>query len=94
MDTIVFNGKEEAQKIREELKKEAAALGLRPTLAVILVGDNSGSLAYVKRKQIACEELNFGFNLSHLPANASFEEVMGRLSIVNSQLSICRSKEF
>ncbi len=88
MDTIIFNGKEEARKIREGLKKEAAALGLRPTLAVILVGDDPSSLAYVKRKQIACEELDFGFSLSHLPANASVEEVMGQLSIVNSQLSI------
>ena len=88
MDTIVFNGKEEAAKIREDLKKEAAALGLRPNLAIILVGDNPGSLAYVKRKQVACEELDFGFNLSHLPTNSTFEEVKCQLSIVNCQLSI------
>jgi len=88
MDTIVFNGKETARKIREDLKKEAAALGLRPTLAVILVGDNPGSLAYVKRKQIACEELDFGFNLSHLPETAAEEDVKENIIRFNDNPSI------
>lgn len=88
MDTIVFNGKEEARKIRDDLKKEVAPLGFRPTLAVILVGDNQSSLAYIKRKQIACEELNFGFKLTHLPETASELDVKDKIISFNNDPSV------
>lgn len=88
MDTTVFNGKEEARKIRDDLKKEAAQLGFRPTLAIILVGDNPGSLTYVKRKQIACGELDFGFSLSHLPETVGEDDVKKKIISFNNEPSV------
>lgn len=88
METIVFDGKEEARKIRGDLKKEAAQLGLRPALAVILVGDNPGSLTYVKRKRVACEELGFKFELSHLPETAGEEDIKERIISFNNDQSV------
>ena len=41
--TKIISGTQLAKELREEIKKEAAALrekGVEPTLAVVLVGDN------------------------------------------------------
>jgi methylenetetrahydrofolate dehydrogenase (NADP+)/methenyltetrahydrofolate cyclohydrolase len=57
----ILSGKELAAKMREEMKKELAALkkdhNLVPGLAVILIGDNPASLSYVRGKEKACAEV-------------------------------------
>jgi methylenetetrahydrofolate dehydrogenase (NADP+)/methenyltetrahydrofolate cyclohydrolase len=57
MSAILLDGKTEAQKIRAELKEEIAADGLKPGLAVILVGENPASLLYVALKEKAAIEV-------------------------------------
>lgn len=54
----LLNGKEIADKIKEEVKSEVEelkAMGKNVSLAVIQVGDNAASSTYVKNKQKACE---------------------------------------
>ncbi|UCF70041.1 MAG: bifunctional methylenetetrahydrofolate dehydrogenase/methenyltetrahydrofolate cyclohydrolase FolD [candidate division WOR-3 bacterium] len=57
----ILSGTELAQKIRNEMKEELAELkkkhNLVPSLAVILVGDDPGSISYVKGKEKACAEV-------------------------------------
>ncbi len=83
MQTIVFDGRAAARRIREEIREEAKKEGLVPTLAVVLVGQNSASLSYIKRKEEACAELGFGFVLHRLPENASQKEVGQLIQTVN-----------
>ena len=49
------------EKIREEIKNESASFeketGIKPGLAVIIVGDDPASKVYVANKKKACEEL-------------------------------------
>ena len=56
----ILSGKELAQKMREEMKKELVELkdkyNLVPGLAVILIGDNPASISYVRGKEKACAE--------------------------------------
>ncbi len=54
---LIMNGTKVAQDIRETLKTEVMALSERPGLAVILVGDNPASKAYVGMKKKACLEI-------------------------------------
>jgi len=54
-----LDGKQLSAKICESVKTQAAALaekGIIPCLAVILVGDDSASLSYVKSKEKALAE--------------------------------------
>ncbi len=63
MATII-NGKELAQKIRNELKTDVENLrnqGIVPKLAVIMVGDDKASEIYVRNKSRACNELGIEF---------------------------------
>jgi methylenetetrahydrofolate dehydrogenase (NADP+) / methenyltetrahydrofolate cyclohydrolase len=64
----ILNGNSIRDEIYSELAGEIAALraiGIRPGLAAVLVGDNPASKVYVKSKIAACEKLSLaGFNLT------------------------------
>jgi len=83
---IIIDGKEIARKIRGEISAEAkrlASLGVRPGLAVVLVGDNPASKVYVKMKEKACGDVGI-FSAEHrLPADTdepTLLELIGRLN--------------
>ena len=54
----ILSGKELAAKMRQEMQTELTELkskhDLVPSLSVILVGDDPGSISYVKGKEKAC----------------------------------------
>ena len=55
-----LDGKALAETILTHLRTRVAALkqhGVTPTLAVIQVGDDSGSTAYIRQKQKAAEAI-------------------------------------
>ncbi|NQU83330.1 MAG: bifunctional 5,10-methylenetetrahydrofolate dehydrogenase/5,10-methenyltetrahydrofolate cyclohydrolase [Parcubacteria group bacterium] len=52
----IIDGKKIADKILSETRKEIKKLPAQPGLAVILVGDDSASKIYVKKKEKACTE--------------------------------------
>ena len=51
---MIIDGKAIAKDLRAELRDEVAALGFKPGLAVILVGDDPASAVYVRNKIKAC----------------------------------------
>ena len=60
MPAIILNGTKIAQEIRSEVAAEVktmAAAGVRPGLAVVLVGHNPASEIYVRGKVKACDEI-------------------------------------
>ncbi len=84
MATII-DGKAVTAKIREEIKNESAAFeketGIKPGLAVIIVGDDPASQVYVRNKGKACEEVGFYSEIHRLPEETTEEEL---LSLVHS----------
>lgn len=63
MATII-DGKDLAKKIRKDLKVECDELrkqGIKPKLAVIMVGNNPASKVYVKTKSKACDEIGIEY---------------------------------
>jgi methylenetetrahydrofolate dehydrogenase (NADP+)/methenyltetrahydrofolate cyclohydrolase len=60
----ILDGGVVAARIRAEVKAEAAALqarhGVKPTLAVVLVGSDPASQVYVRNKRRACQEVGIG----------------------------------
>lgn len=60
MSSLILDGTKIAQQIRTEVAAEVkamAAAGVRPGLAVVLVGHNPASEIYVRGKVKACEEI-------------------------------------
>jgi methylenetetrahydrofolate dehydrogenase (NADP+) / methenyltetrahydrofolate cyclohydrolase len=68
-----------ASHIRHQVANEVAALtasGIRPCLAVCLVGEDSGSRIYVRRKQQACAAVGILSIRADLPRTAHTEEIL------------------
>lgn len=58
MSAELIDGKKISTMIKDEVKvkvEEIRKKGIEPTLAVVLVGDDSASKVYVRNKKIACE---------------------------------------
>ena len=78
MAATILDGKKIADKIRSEVAAEIAhmtAAGMRPGLAVILVGHNPASEVYVRGKVKACEEVGI-YSEKHTPPETSSTEYL------------------
>lgn len=91
MATII-DGKLVTAKIREEIKNESAAFeketGIKPGLAVIIVGDDPASQVYVRNKGKACEEVGFYSEIHRLPAETTEEELLALVHSLNENEKI------
>jgi methylenetetrahydrofolate dehydrogenase (NADP+) / methenyltetrahydrofolate cyclohydrolase len=82
----LIDGRAVAEKVYAELRKEIAQLksrGLTPGLAVVLVGDNPASRAYVRAKDKMCRELGLHSVKLELPAATTQEELLARVDELN-----------
>ena len=74
MTAQIIDGLALAHKLRRGLKQRAerlAAGGMRPGLAVILVGADPASQVYVRNKMRACDECGVRSERHALPADTS-----------------------
>ena len=81
----IIDGKLTSAAIRAELKEEIASLGVRPGLAVILVGDDPASAVYVRNKKRACEEIGVYSESYELPADTTQEELLSLIARLNDK---------
>ena len=78
--THIINGKEIAQNLRNDLKKEISELqdkyGNVPGLAVVQVGNVAASSVYVKAKTKNAQEVGIKVIDHHLEESISHEELL------------------
>lgn len=83
----LLDGKGLAKKIQGELTAQIqtlqAEIGRPPGLAVLMVGDNPASAAYVRNKERACERLGIASFGHHFPAEVTFDEVKQTIHDLN-----------
>lgn len=77
--TEIIYGSDLSRQLRAEMKEEIqrlSAAGKRiPCLAVIVAGNETASLSYVKGKEKACRDVGIKHKLYHLPENISQSEL-------------------
>ena len=91
MSFQIIDGNALAKKIRLEIASRTAALvkkGIKPGLAVLLVGEDPASQVYVRNKVKACEEAGMHSLLERLPADLSEAALIKRIHELNLDLSI------
>lgn len=87
----LIDGKAISKKVKEEIKNEAiklSNLGVKPGLAVILVGDDKASQTYVNSKEKACEACEIYSVKKILDKNISEDELLNLISTFNKDESI------
>ena len=91
MTARVLDGTAIADQIRREVGLEAASLaarGIKPGLAVVLVGDDPASQLYVRSKGKACEQAGMHSETIRLPASASEAELLHVVDRLNTDSAI------
>ena len=91
MTAEVISGKDMASSIREEVKERIASLkesGLIPGLAVVLVGEDPASQAYVAMKDKDATEVGIHSRQITLPEETSEEELLGVVAGLNADPEI------
>ena len=90
--TILINGKEIAQNLRNELKKEIdnlkSKIGKTPGLAVVQVGDVAASSVYVKAKTKSAKEVGIEVIDHHLPEETTEKELLEVVDTLNNQNNV------
>jgi len=90
--TKLINGKEIAQNLRNELKKEIDNLrskaGKVPGLAVVQVGNVAASSVYVKAKTKSAKEVGIQVIDHHLEENISEKELLKLVMNLNNQENV------
>ncbi|MEM9924670.1 MAG: bifunctional methylenetetrahydrofolate dehydrogenase/methenyltetrahydrofolate cyclohydrolase FolD [Cyanobacteria bacterium P01_D01_bin.50] len=84
----LLDGKALGLKIHEQLSTTIAQLqskvGRPPGLAVLMVGDNPASAAYVRNKERACAKVGITSFNRHFPTETSFTELQEVIQSLNS----------
>ncbi|HEY4955953.1 MAG TPA: bifunctional 5,10-methylenetetrahydrofolate dehydrogenase/5,10-methenyltetrahydrofolate cyclohydrolase [Gemmatimonadaceae bacterium] len=91
MPAELIDGVAIARDVRQRVASETAALvarGVRPGLAVILVGEDPASRAYVRSKGAASEEAGIYSSTIRLPADTQEAELLSRIDALNADSSI------
>jgi len=86
MTARLIDGIALSQQLREQVAARTQALhlhGVRPGLAVILVGDNPASQVYVRNKVKACEEAGFHSLLERYDASLSQPALLEHIARLN-----------
>ena len=83
----LIDGKSLAKKVQTTVAAEVAQLkqekNIVPGLAVILIGDDPASHAYVKMKAKACENVGF-YSITHsMPDTISQDEIIATIEMMN-----------
>ncbi len=86
MTAQIIDGVALSKKLRDQFAEQTQELiqrGIRPGLAVILVGDDPASQVYVRNKVKACEQTGFHSRLDHQPATLSEADLLARVQALN-----------
>ena len=87
----LIDGRAIAEKVYVNLRREIAELktkGVTPGLAVVLVGDDPASRAYVRSKDKMCRELGLHSVKLELPASTTQIELLRRVEELNADPTI------
>jgi len=86
VSAIIMDGKAIAKSVQQSLVAEVEQLkkrGIKPGLAVILVGDDPASHVYVRNKEKACHELGIDSSIYHLPQQTSQDTLLELIQQLN-----------
>ena len=91
MPAELIDGNAIARSIRQEVTTEVAKLvarGIKPGLAVVLVGDDPASEVYVRNKGRACDEAGMHSVTINMPATTTQAELLAQVERLNEDPAI------
>ena len=91
MTATIIDGRAVSEIMRKKMRSRVESLGLRglrPGLAVVLVGDDAASQIYVRNKAKACEDVGMHSEVFRYPADTSEADVLQKIAELNEDARI------
>ena len=85
---IILDGKKLRDKILEELRIQIDKFEKKPTLVVILVGDNPASKIYVNNKKKIAEKIGINSTVINYSSNVTEQEKLSKIEELNNDKNI------
>ena len=86
--TVILDGKKLRDKIFLDLKAKLDNMPQKPTLAVILAGNDPASAIYVRNKKKTAENLGINSLVIEYPSNVTETELLSKIKELNNDKSI------
>ena len=88
----IIDGKSIAKLIRADVAEKVGQMKGRgkaaPKLAVVLVGDDTGSQIYVRNKEKACSEVGISSEVRRIPSSIKGKELIDIIRLLNNDRSV------
>ena len=91
MTATIIDGRAVSETMRAKMRSRVESLGLRglrPGLAVILVGEDAASQIYVRNKAKACEAIGMHSEVHRYPPDTQEDTVLRKISELNNDARI------
>ena len=88
---LIIDGKKVSAEVKEQVRLETLELakkGIRPGLAVIIVGDDPASRVYVNNKKKACAYVGMNSLSYELPEETTQEELLSLIQELNERKDV------
>ena len=86
--TVILDGKSLREKLLANLKTKIDAENKKPSLAVILVGDDAASKIYVNNKKKTAEKLGIKSQVIEYPEKTSEETIISKIKELNADKTV------
>lgn len=88
----IIDGKVISAAARADIAKRGAEFeartGIKPGLAVVIVGEDPASKVYVRNKKKGCEEAGFYSEVHEMPAETTMDELLAKLEEIKANEKI------
>ena len=84
----IIDGKKISKELKSAIAVEVSGLNSKPSLAVILVGDNAASKVYVNNKEKGCQEVGFNSIKINRDENTTEKELLQLIQDLNNDETI------
>ena len=84
----IIDGKYVSQQILEKLAQAVCTEDKKPSLTVIIVGDDPASKIYVNLKKKKAAQLGFDSNVIEMPENTTQEQLLNTIESLNNDVSV------
>jgi len=84
----IIDGRRLSEEIRASVRARIAASGRPVRLDAVLVGDDRSAALYAENQARTCGEVGIDYRLHRLPAGSGYEEVAGRVLLLNADEAV------
>jgi len=88
MSAKILDGKALSAAVRNQVRERIATAGRPARLDAVLVGNDSAAELYAQNQARTCGEVGIEYRLHRLPEGSGFEEVAGRVLLLNEDESV------